>query len=229
MATTVEIQKRLVELGYDPGPVDGARGRRTRAAIKKFQTLHNLEADGIVGKLTMAALWPNVAPPKIVVDIPWFEEAQRLKGLREGKGNADNPIILDWADDLDLHYPHDSAAWCGLFVAHCISATLPDEVLPSNPLGARNFLDFGQKCQPTLGCILVFWREQRNGWKGHVALYLSEDATTFTVLGGNQGDSVSTTRVSKDRLLGARWPTTVPLPETRVVTGGSGSVSTNEA
>ena len=29
MKTVLEIQKRLKELGYDPGPLDGVRGRLT--------------------------------------------------------------------------------------------------------------------------------------------------------------------------------------------------------
>lgn len=41
------IQTRLAELGYDPGPVDGFAGFRTRWAIKMFQRLHNLPQDGM--------------------------------------------------------------------------------------------------------------------------------------------------------------------------------------
>ena len=32
------IQRQLASLGYDPGPVDGIMGRKTRAAIRAFQT-----------------------------------------------------------------------------------------------------------------------------------------------------------------------------------------------
>ncbi len=32
-----KIQKELIELGYDPGPVDGLMGPQTRSAIKAFQ------------------------------------------------------------------------------------------------------------------------------------------------------------------------------------------------
>jgi TPR repeat protein len=41
-----EIQTRLDELGYDPGPVDGLMGDRTESAIAAFQQDRGLEADG---------------------------------------------------------------------------------------------------------------------------------------------------------------------------------------
>ena len=43
------VQTRLHTLGFDPGPVDGIRGRRTMRAVKRFQESRGLAADGIVG------------------------------------------------------------------------------------------------------------------------------------------------------------------------------------
>jgi hypothetical protein len=71
MASTLEIQKRLKELGYDPGPIDGRSGAKTVKAIKAFQVENALSADGRVGPITSAALFPDddrenqdeVAPP----------------------------------------------------------------------------------------------------------------------------------------------------------------------
>ena len=40
------VQRALIRLGYDPGPVDGAIGSRTRAAIRAFQVASGLTADG---------------------------------------------------------------------------------------------------------------------------------------------------------------------------------------
>src|SRR5262245_14070115 len=40
------VQRRLAELGYDPGPADGRAGPRTRAAIQAFQRDRGLVADG---------------------------------------------------------------------------------------------------------------------------------------------------------------------------------------
>lgn len=54
--TILEIQGRLAALGFDPGPLDGVRGRLTIRAIKAFQAKNGLTADGIAGPRTMAAL-----------------------------------------------------------------------------------------------------------------------------------------------------------------------------
>lgn len=51
-----QIQQRLQELGYDPGTADGIFGTRTQQAVIAFQQDQGLDADGIVGKNTMAAL-----------------------------------------------------------------------------------------------------------------------------------------------------------------------------
>ena len=40
------IQQELSNQGFDPGPVDGLMGRRTRAAIAAFQTKQDLPATG---------------------------------------------------------------------------------------------------------------------------------------------------------------------------------------
>jgi uncharacterized protein (TIGR02594 family) len=138
--------------------------------------------------------------------LPWFEEAKHLMGTKELAGKKDNGVILDWAADLDLHYPSDEIPWCGLFVGHCVGSTLPQETLPGNPLGARQWQAFGDAVTPRLGAIMVFWRETKTSFKGHVGFYAGEDDKAFQILGGNQSDSVCLSWLAKDRLLGARWP-----------------------
>jgi hypothetical protein len=61
LVTVREIQRALTELGYDPGPIDGLFGARTRAAIKRFQAEHGLVADGIVGRKTRAKMQERLA------------------------------------------------------------------------------------------------------------------------------------------------------------------------
>ncbi len=51
-----KLQKRLSELGFDPGQADGIFGPRTEAALTAFQEARNLTIDGIAGPRTWAAL-----------------------------------------------------------------------------------------------------------------------------------------------------------------------------
>lgn len=58
-ATTSEnkaIQKKLKQLGYYKGKIDGIIGYQSLKAIKKFQKDYGLKVDGIVGKNTAKAL-----------------------------------------------------------------------------------------------------------------------------------------------------------------------------
>lgn len=233
MMDILAIQRALKEHGFDPGPLDGAWGRRTIAAVREFQAERALwvKWPGTVGPQTLAKLFAGAGEAEDkLAPLPWHEEARRLMGVREKPGAASNPIIMDWADDLDLHYSGDDVAWCGLMVAHCIGATLPEEPLPTNPLGARNWLKWGREVEPTVGAVLVFCRGKRDGWQGHVGFYAAERKDAYKVLGGNQSDSVSEAWIAKDRLLGARWPISWPLPAgERVEGGGEGELSQNEA
>ena len=50
------LERALVELGYDPGPVDQTFTKATRTAVTAFQRDHDLDQDGIVGPMTAAAI-----------------------------------------------------------------------------------------------------------------------------------------------------------------------------
>ncbi len=55
-AEVTALQKRLTELGLYSGPITGRFGALTQAAVKKFQTLHGIDAKGFVGPETRATL-----------------------------------------------------------------------------------------------------------------------------------------------------------------------------
>ena len=59
-----KLQEKLIELGYlKEGAADGAYGRQTLNAVKKFQYYNGLTADGIAGRSTQTNLFEN---PEVV-------------------------------------------------------------------------------------------------------------------------------------------------------------------
>lgn len=55
-AGIVLIQRKLKDLGYDPGTIDGVYGIKTLNAVRKYQESVGLKSDGIYGKATNAKL-----------------------------------------------------------------------------------------------------------------------------------------------------------------------------
>ncbi|MGC7871720.1 spore cortex-lytic enzyme [Desulfosporosinus sp. SYSU MS00001] len=51
-----EMQKRLAQLGYVVGPIDGKFGSKTEAAIRNFQKDHGIKVDGLAGTKTISEL-----------------------------------------------------------------------------------------------------------------------------------------------------------------------------
>jgi len=83
---------------------------------------------------------------------------------------------------------------------------LPQEALPANPLGARQWERFGDSTQPRVGAVMVFWRNSKQSGFGHVGFYVGEDDDAYQILGGNQSDSVNLTWVGRNRFVSAHWP-----------------------
>lgn len=159
-------------------------------------------------------------------------EALKLYGTKETQGPASTPAIISWASEvgskkLGIDYKDDAVAWCGLFMSVC--AQRAGLTLPSVPVRALSWVMFGTAvAAPMLGDVLIFTR--KGG--GHVGLYIGEDAEAYHVLGGNQGDAVSITRVVKDRLTAARrtpWRVAQPNNVRQIRLAQSGDLSHNEA
>ena len=51
-----DLQQKLKDLGFDPNGIDGNFGSGTKAAVVAFQQSKGLQADGIAGPATLAAL-----------------------------------------------------------------------------------------------------------------------------------------------------------------------------
>lgn len=73
--TVKQIQHLLCYLGYSPGDCDGAMGKNTMAAVKRFQADYGLTADGDPGAQTTKMLIGAVVGTAAKVDKPG-QEAQ---------------------------------------------------------------------------------------------------------------------------------------------------------
>ncbi|SMX44410.1 NlpC/P60 family protein [Actibacterium lipolyticum] len=209
MITVRMVQERLAELGYDPGPIDGLRGRRTIVAVQQFQRDSGLVEDGLVGPATASALFNRPMDLWSVPDgEPWIDVAERMRGLHEDLDRAELSEFLK-SDGGSAGDP-SQVPWCADFVQTCIALSMPAEPLPNNPYVSANWVRFGKPVIPCQGAILCFWRENPESWKGHVGFMLGEDEEHFLVLGGNQANRVSEMPISKALLRenGCRWPAT---------------------
>lgn len=229
----LRIERALAQLGFlDTGEADGRWKRATARALGAFQASRSLPITRAADRLTLSELFTGATPPvpqgMARAPMPWMDEARRKMGLHERR---DNRALRRWlfSDGKTLGDPA-KLPWCGDFVETCIALTLPDEDLPANPYGARNWMGFGVPVRPQVGAVLVFWRGRRDGWKGHVGFYVAEDSGHYHVLGGNQDNAITVARLDKERLLGARWPETAERPNgTTARRAAIGTVSTNEA
>ncbi len=163
----------------------------------------------------------------------WLSAARAKLGTREAPGPANSPTIMGWAKKLGtkvlgMVYNADSVPWCGLFVAACLA----EEGIAAAPIAvrAKAWATWGANLAADRlapGAVLVF--ERPGG--GHVGFYVGEDKSSYHVLGGNQGDRVSTMRLEKSRCVARRWPigrAVVGKPRLMTATAGI-PLSSNEA
>ncbi len=125
-------------------------------------------------------------------------------GIRETPGRNDNPEVLKYFDELgfDGSKLKDETSWCSAFINWCCKMA---GLSYSGKLTARSWLNVGRKViQPQIGDVVIFWRESRKSWKGHVGFYMRETEKYIYVLGGNQSNQVKISKYPKYRLLGYR-------------------------
>jgi uncharacterized protein (TIGR02594 family) len=144
---------------------------------------------------------------------PWYSVAIHFKGLTEVHGALDNPVIVEmFRISGHPEVADDETPWCAAFVGACLRLA---GYRSSGSLGARSYQGFGEDLgnEPRRGCIVVFSRGDPKAATGHVAFYDRDDGDHIFVLGGNQGDAVTSARFPKSRVLAFRFPTeTAPLP-----------------
>ncbi len=141
-----------------------------------------------------------------------IEIALQEYGITEHIGGRHNPRILQYFKDIGHQWVNDDEkAWCSAFANWVMGkAGYPT----SGKLNARSWLKVGDSSRlPELGDIVVFWRESKQSWKGHVGFFVaySEDEKHIYVLGGNQNNRVCVKAYPTYRLLGFRTFDTPPF------------------
>jgi len=77
-------------------------------------------------------------------------------------------------------------SWCAAFVSYVIEKTNKADF--KYELGARNLLKQGTLVkEPIPGDLIVFWRESKNGWKGHAGIIDTVTKDRIVSIEGNKG------------------------------------------
>jgi uncharacterized protein (TIGR02594 family) len=137
--------------------------------------------------------------------------AHKFLGVKEQPGSGSNPLVLAMLQHVAGWVQDDETAWCSAFVGFI--AWLCDKP-QSGSLAARSWLKVGlpvtiDEARPGSDIVVLKRFASAPGPAtlsalGHVGFYVSSDASTVTVLGGNQGNEVSIERFPIDRVLGIR-------------------------
>ena len=99
LRSTLEIQQFLSNNGFNPGPIDGQSGPKTKNAITLFQKENGLLADGIVGNQTKSKMRSYTGCEKANTCSPRDNTASKLDTISDIQAylanNGFNPGIID--------------------------------------------------------------------------------------------------------------------------------------
>jgi len=210
-AEVLELTTLLEKRGHLDSS-DRVFNRAVRRAVEEFQARHvdsrgrPLVVDGVVGPLTWWALENEVEvlAPAGGVDFSVMPRrggsprgrgalavaiAEMKAGAREVGANNSGPFVEKYLNGI-LTPP---ANWCAAFVSWCFSQHA-DGTPFRYSLGARDirfqFKDKGWLYEgedPQPGDIIVWWRGQPDGWKGHIGLvHHCANGVVYTIE-GNKG------------------------------------------
>lgn len=128
--------------------------------------------------------------------------ANRFRGFSENNAGQRGDLMSFFRQN-GINVDPQMTAWCAAFV-NAVLAT--NGIKGTGSLAARSFLNFGQDAgsNPQNGDIVVLKRGN-NDAQGHVGFFQGFDQRgNVKVLGGNQGDKVSTQTFNRDDVLGFR-------------------------
>lgn len=101
----MQVQRKLLENGYDPGPVDGVMGKKTIDAIKKFQDYLGYVPTGNLDLATLDDLDIKISPEQKMEilkiktykdQIYWRDDSGKLMEVIECNPNEDIFFSETW-------------------------------------------------------------------------------------------------------------------------------------
>lgn len=221
-----DLQRRLTELRYSPGPVDGIFGPMTEQAVRAFQRDSGLVVDGIVGPRTRANLEspqcratsrpiqpaprrpPAQQNPGPAGEPRWLAIARREICTRQSADrNNPNPRIVEYHQVTTLRAQDDTTPWCASFMSWVLEQA---GIRSTRSARAKSYLEWGSALDhPRPGAITVFHRgpgAPTSRGMGHVGFFVEDRGQSIGLLGGNQGNHVNIKSYGKSRLMAYRWP-----------------------
>ena len=104
--STLDIQQFLSNNGFNPGPIDGQSGPKTKNAIIAFQKENGLLADGIAGNKTKAAMRAYTGCKSENFCIARDNRSAKLDSIADIQtylaNNGFNPGIIDYNNKFKL-------------------------------------------------------------------------------------------------------------------------------
>ena len=79
VSDVLQLQKALLELGFNPNGTDGKFGRGTETAVKAYQAARGLEVDGKAGTLTLTMLYGETSGESGTITTPVTTNPNTLK------------------------------------------------------------------------------------------------------------------------------------------------------
>ncbi len=196
-AAVTTLQNKLKAAGFNPGPVDGIFGPKTKAAVVAFQRAKGITVDGIVGPQTWGKLngtsGPTPSQPR-----PPAGRGTAEAFVQKALAQAGDRYIF--GAETNLNDPNPSAFDCSELVqwaAHQVGITVPDGTMNQLPAFQRAGTTMSvDEALRTRGALLFR--------PGHVAISLG-DGRTIEARGSAYGVGIFSAH-NRGWTVGARIP-----------------------